>query len=265
MPGMTPPSAPRPVAIVTGASSGIGAATARRLAADGFHVVVGARRLDRLTALATEVGGTALELDVTDADSVAAFADGVGEVALRSASPVRVLVNNAGGARGLEPVAAADLEAWRWMYEVNVLGVARVTKAFLPALEASGNGHVVVMSSTAGHITYEGGAGYTAAKHGVTAVAETLRLELAGRPVRVTEIAPGMVKTEEFSLRRFDGDPSKADEVYAGVTEPLTADDIADIVSWCVTRPRHVNVDLLVVRPLAQAAQYKVHRGPIWP
>jgi NADP-dependent 3-hydroxy acid dehydrogenase YdfG len=257
------PASPRPVAVVTGASSGIGAATARRLGADGFHVVVGARRLDRLSALAAEIDGTALPLDVTAADSVAEFADGVGGVALRSGAPVRVLVNNAGGARGLEPVAEADLDAWQWMYEVNVLGVVRVTKALLPALAASGDGHIVVMSSTAGHIVYEGGGGYTAAKHGTSAVAETLRLELAGRPVRVTEIAPGMVKTEEFSLRRFDGDAELAEGVYEGVEEPLLAEDIADAVSWCITRPRHVNVDLLVVRPLAQAAQYKVHRGPI--
>jgi NADP-dependent 3-hydroxy acid dehydrogenase YdfG len=263
MPGMTPPTSPRPVAIVTGASSGIGAATARRLAAEGFHVVVGARRFDRLAPLAEEIGGTALELDVTDPDSVASFVDGVGQVALRAGAPIQVLVNNAGGARGLEPVAEADLAEWRWMYEVNVLGVARMTQAFLPALEASGNGHVVVISSTAGHIVYEGGAGYTAAKHGANAVAETLRLELAGKPVRVTEIAPGMVKTDEFSLRRFGGDAAKADAVYEGVEEPLTADDIADAVSWSVTRPRHVNVDLMIIRPLAQAAQHKVHRGPI--
>jgi NADP-dependent 3-hydroxy acid dehydrogenase YdfG len=262
---MTRPSTPRPVAVVTGASSGIGAATARRLATDGFQVVVGARRLDRLTALVAEIGGVALPLDVTSDDSVAEFVEGVGEVTLRSGASVQVLVNNAGGARGLEPVAEADLDAWQWMYDVNVLGVVRVTKALLPALDASGDGHVVVMSSTAGHIVYEGGGGYTAAKHGSTAVAETLRLELAGRPVRVTEIAPGMVKTEEFSLRRFDGDTARADSVYEGVEEPLLAEDIADAVSWCVTRPRHVNVDLLVVRPLAQAAQYKVARGPIGP
>jgi NADP-dependent 3-hydroxy acid dehydrogenase YdfG len=263
MPDMTPPSSPGPVAVVTGASSGIGAATARRLAADGYQVVLGARRLDRLAEVAADCGGTALELDVTDPASVAAFVEGVGEVALRSGAPVRVLVNNAGGARGMEPIAEADLDAWRWMFDVNVLGVARVTQALLPALEASKDGHVVIMSSTAGHIVYEGGAGYTAAKHGTSAVAETLRLELAGRPVRVTEIAPGMVKTEEFSLRRFDGDAARAEDVYEGVEEPLTAEDIADTVSWCVTRPRHVNIDLLVVRPLAQAAQYKVHRGPI--
>jgi NADP-dependent 3-hydroxy acid dehydrogenase YdfG len=262
---MTRPSTPRPVAVVTGASSGIGAATARRLATDGFQVVVGARRLDRLSALADEIDGVALTLDVTSDDSVAEFVEGVGEVALRSGAPVRVLVNNAGGARGLDPVAEADLEAWRWMYDVNVLGVVRVTKALLPALAASGDGHIVVMSSTAGHIVYEGGGGYTAAKHGATTVAETLRLELAGRPVRVTEIAPGMVKTEEFSLRRFGGDAGRADSVYEGVEEPLLAEDIADAVSWCVTRPRHVNIDLIVVKPLAQAAQYKVVRGPIGP
>jgi NADP-dependent 3-hydroxy acid dehydrogenase YdfG len=260
---MTPPHPPRPVAVVTGASSGIGAATARRLAADGFHVVVGARRLDRLVPLAEEIGGTALELDVTDDGSVAAFVDGIGEVALRSGAPVRVLVNNAGGARGLEPVAEADLENWRWMYEVNVLGVARMTKALLPALEASGNGHVVVMTSIAGHVVYESGGGYTAAKHGASAVAETLRLELAGRPVRISEIAPGLVQTEEFSLRRFGGDAERADSVYADVDGPLTAEDIADVVSFCVTRPRHVDIDLVVVRPLAQAAVYKLHRGPI--
>jgi NADP-dependent 3-hydroxy acid dehydrogenase YdfG len=262
---MTRSSTTRPVAVVTGASSGIGAATARRLASDGFHVVAGARRLDRLAALADEIGGTALPLDVTSDDSVAEFVEGVGEVALRSGAPVRVLVDNAGGARGMEPVAEADLGAWQWMYEVNVLGVVRVTKALLPALAASGDGHVVVMSSTAGHIVYEGGGGYTAAKHGTTAVVETLRLELAGRPVRVTEIAPGMVKTEEFSRNRFGGDAARADDVYEGVEEPLVAEDIADAVSWCVTRPRHVNVDLLVVRPLAQAAQHKVVRGPIGP
>jgi NADP-dependent 3-hydroxy acid dehydrogenase YdfG len=260
---MTTPPSPRPVAVVTGASSGIGAATARRLAADGFHVVLGARRLDRLDPIAAEIGGTALPLDVTEDDSVAAFTDAVGEVALRSGAPVRVLVNNAGGARGLEPVGEADLEAWRWMYETNVLGVARVTKALLPALEASGNGHVVVMTSIAGHVVYEGGGGYTAAKHGASAVAETLRLELAGRPVRISEIAPGLVQTEEFSLRRFGGDAERAESVYEEVDGPLTAEDIADVVSFCVTRPRHVDIDLVVVRPLAQAAVYKLHRGPI--
>lgn len=240
-------------AVVTGASSGIGAATAHQLAAAGFHVVVAARRRDRLEALAAEIGGRPVELDVTDAASVAALADTV--------PACDVLVNNAGNALGLDPIADADPEDWRAMYDVNVLGVLRVTQALLPALVAGGAGHVVVMSSTAGHVVYEGGGGYTAAKHGATALAETLRLELCGRPVRVSEIAPGMVATDEFSLNRFRGDADRAASVYAGVREPLTADDVAECVVWAVTRPAHVNVDLLVVKPLAQAAQHKVHRA----
>lgn len=242
----------RKIAVVTGASSGIGAATARRLAADGFDVVVGARRKERLDALASEIGGRALPLDVTSDASVAEFAAAV--------PACNVLVNNAGGAIGMDPIGEANVEDWRWMIDVNVLGTLRMTKALLPALERSGDGHVVVMSSTAGHIVYEGGGGYTAAKHGQTALSETLRLELSGKPVRVTEIAPGMVRTEGFSLHRFHGDAARADAVYAGVAEPLTADDIADCVAWAVTRPSHVDIDLLVVRPLAQAAQHKVHR-----
>lgn len=241
-----------PVAVVTGASSGIGEASARRLAAAGFHVVVGARRLDRLAVLARDIGGTALRLDVTDQESVDAFAAAV--------PTCQVLVNNAGGALGLDPVERGDAGDWQWMFEVNVLGTLRVTKALLPALEASGRGHVVVMTSTAGRIVYEGGAGYTAAKHAQTALTETLRLELSGRPVRVSEIAPGMVKTDEFSLNRFGGDAARAEKIYEGVAEPLTADDVADCVEWVVTRPAHVDVDLLVVRPLAQAAQHKIHR-----
>ena len=242
----------RGTAVVTGASSGIGAATARRLAAEGFDVVIGARRRDRLDALAAEIGARALTLDVTSDESVGAFAAEVTEA--------RVLVNNAGLALGLDPIAEASVEDWRRMYDVDVLGVLRVTKALLPTLVASGQGHVVVMGSTAGRIVYEGGGGYTAAKHGVAALAETLRLELCGRPVRVTEIAPGMVATDEFSLVRFGGDAERAAGVYAGVDAPLTADDIADCVAWCVTRPPHVDIDLLVVKPLAQAAQHKVHR-----
>jgi NADP-dependent 3-hydroxy acid dehydrogenase YdfG len=239
---------------VTGASSGIGAATARRLVREGFDVVAGARRTDRLAALHDELGDALrpVELDVTSADSVAALAVAVPEAT--------VLVNNAGGAFGMDPVAVADPDDWRAMYEVNVIGALRVTQALLPALVASGRGHVVVMGSTAGRIVYEGGGGYTAAKHGAAALAETLRLELSGQPVRVTEIAPGMVRTDEFSVRRFRGDEEKAAAVYAGVAEPLTADDIADCVAWCVTRPPHVDVDLLVVKPLAQAAQHKVDR-----
>jgi NADP-dependent 3-hydroxy acid dehydrogenase YdfG len=238
--------------VVTGASSGIGAATARRLVAEGYDVIAAARRTDRLAALAAETGARAVTLDVTDEASVQALA-----AQLETCS---VLVNNAGGAFGMDPVATADPDDWRAMYEVNVIGALRVTQALLPALVASGRGHVVVMGSTAGRIVYEGGGGYTAAKHGAAALAETLRLELSGQPVRVTEIAPGMVRTDEFALNRFRGDAERAASIYAGVDKPLTADDIADCVAWCATRPPHVNVDLLVVKPLAQAAQYKVHR-----
>jgi NADP-dependent 3-hydroxy acid dehydrogenase YdfG len=244
----------RGTAVVTGASSGIGAATARRLVQEGFDVVAAARRADRLSALHAEVGDRLrpVVLDVTSADSVAALAEAVPEAC--------VLVNNAGGAIGMDPVAEADPEEWRAMYDVNVIGALRVTQALLPALVASGRGHVVVMGSTAGRIVYEGGGGYTAAKHAEAALAETLRLELNGQPVRVTEIAPGMVRTDEFSVNRFRGDEERAAKVYAGVDEPLTAEDIADCVAWCVTRPAHVDIDLLVVKPLAQAAQHKVHR-----
>jgi NADP-dependent 3-hydroxy acid dehydrogenase YdfG len=242
----------RGTAVVTGASSGIGEATARRLVHEGYDVVIAARRRDRLDALAAEIGARALTLDVTSDESVAAFA---AEVA-----SCHVLVNNAGGAFGMDPVSEADLEDWRLMLDVNVLGVVRVTKALLPKLVESGQGHIVVMSSTAGRIVYEGGGGYTAAKHAATAVAETLRLELNGLPVRVSEIAPGMVATPEFSVTRFGGDAEKAASVYRGVEHPLTAEDIADCVAWCVTRPPHVDIDLIVVKPLAQAAQHKVHR-----
>ncbi|MFY1674941.1 SDR family NAD(P)-dependent oxidoreductase [Plantactinospora sp. WMMB334] len=250
-----------PVAIVTGASSGIGAATARRLAAEGFAVLAAARRTDRLDALVAGIratGGTATACacDVTSDESVAALAAAAGKLG----GPVTLLVNNAGGARGLDPVESGSAADWQWMYDVNVLGTLRVTQALLPALESSGAGTVVVLSSTAGLIVYEGGGGYAAAKHAQTALAETLRLELCGRPVRVVEIDPGMVKTEEFGLVRFGGDEQRAASVYAGVAEPLVAEDVADCVAWCATRPQHVNVDRLVVRPLAQAAQHKVHR-----
>lgn len=252
--------APR-LAVVTGASSGIGAATARRLAAEGFHVVAGARREDRVRQLAKEItasGGeaTAVRLDVTRDTDVAALADTV--AALPGA--LHVLVNNAGGAHGAEPVERADLANWQRMYDVNVLGTVRVTKALLPALEASGEGTIVVVSSTAGLIVYEGGGGYAAAKHAETALAETLRLELCGRPIRVVEIDPGLVKTDEFALVRFGGDEERAAAVYRGVPDPLVAEDVSDCIAWCVTRPHHVNVDRLVLRPLAQAAQHKVHR-----
>jgi NADP-dependent 3-hydroxy acid dehydrogenase YdfG len=242
----------RGTALVTGASSGIGAATARRLAHGGYTVVVAARRRDRLDALASELGGRALTLDVTSDDSVADLAGQLSECSL--------LVNNAGVAIGADLIADAHVRDWQRMYEVNVAGTLRVTQALLPALIASGHGHVIIMGSTAGHVVYEGGAGYAAAKHAVAALAGTLRLELCGQPVRVTEIAPGMVRTEEFARTRFRGDQAAADAVYAGVAAPLTADDIADCVQWCASRPAHVNVDLMVVRPLAQAAQHKVDR-----
>lgn len=244
-------------AVVTGAGSGIGAATARRLAAAGYRVVLAARRKDRLDEVAARIeadGGrcSVHTLDVTDRDAVRAFADGLDRV--------DVLVNNAGGALGTEYVAVADPADWSAMYEVNVLGVLHVTQALLPALVASGDGTVVVLSSTAGHVAYEGGGGYAAAKHGAHALAATLRLELCGEPVRVIEIAPGIVRTEEFALNRFRGDEDAAAAVYRGIESPLTAEDIADTVTWTVTRPTHVNIDLVIVRPRAQAAQHKVHR-----
>ncbi|WP_371409702.1 SDR family oxidoreductase [Micromonospora zamorensis] len=249
------------VAIVTGASSGIGAATARRLAAEGFHVLAAARRAERLADLVAEItaaGGqaTAVTCDITSDESVATLA----EAAAQAPGPVTLLVNNAGGARGLDPVESGSVADWQWMYDINVLGTLRVTQALLPALEASGSGTIVVVSSTAGLTVYEGGGGYTAAKHAQTAIAGTLRLELCGRPLRVIEIDPGMVKTDEFGLVRFEGDAERAAAVYAGVPGPLVAEDVADCIAWCATRPEHVNIDRLVVRPRAQAAQHKVHR-----
>ncbi|MEU0397608.1 SDR family oxidoreductase [Streptomyces sp. NPDC006208] len=248
-----------PVAVITGASSGIGAATARQLAGAGFHVVLTARRKDRVEALAAELTAagrqaTAHALDVTDRPAVDTLA--------ASLVRVDVLVNNAGGAIGADPVATGDPADWREMYETNVIGTLNLTQALLPALTASGDGTVVVLSSTAGLSTYEGGAGYVAAKHGAHVLAETLRLEIVGSPVRVIEIAPGMVKTEEFATTRFRGDTEKAAKVYEGVADPLTADDVADVITWAITRPSHVNIDLLVVRPRAQASNSKVHRAP---
>jgi NADP-dependent 3-hydroxy acid dehydrogenase YdfG len=241
------------LAVVTGASSGIGAATARRLAAEGFEVVCAARRADRIEALAAEIGGRAVVCDVTDEAAVASLAAAVG-------GRLDVLVNNAGGAYGATPVAEADAAEWRRMYDVNVIGLMQVTRALLPALVASGAGVIVNVGSTAGRVAYEGGGGYTAAKHGTKVVTETLRLELYDQPVRVCEVAPGMVRTDEFALVRFGGDQARADAVYAGVPDPLTADDVADAIAWVATRPPHVNIDSLVIRPRAQAAQHKVHR-----
>lgn len=240
----------RPVAVVTGASGGIGEASARRLAAEGYDVVLGARRVDRLEAIAAEIGGRAAALDVTDDASVAAFA--------AELPVVDVLVNNAGGALGVDPVLDADVEGWRRMFETNVLGTVRTTKALIGALEASGAGTIVNVGSIAGFEIYPGGGGYVAAKHGVSAATRTLRLELLGRPIRVTELQPGMVDTD-FSTVRL-GDAEKAAAVYRGMT-PLVADDIADLVAFVATRPEHVNLDTIVVRPRDQATARDVHRG----
>ncbi|MDQ0985126.1 NADP-dependent 3-hydroxy acid dehydrogenase YdfG [Streptomyces sp. V2I9] len=251
-----------PIAVVTGASSGIGAATARTLAAAGFRVVLTARRKDRIEALAAELNeaghqATAYPLDVTDRAAVDEFA-----TAFRT---LAVLVNNAGGALGADPVATGDPADWRQMYETNVIGTLNVTQALLPALTASGDGTIVILSSTAALSSYEGGGGYVAAKHGEHVLAETLRLEIVGTPVRVIEVAPGMVRTEEFATTRFRGDTEKAAKVYAGVDAPLTAEDVADTIGWAVTRPSHVNIDLLVVRPRAQASNTKVQPGALSP
>lgn len=243
-----------PIAVVTGAGSGIGAATARALAAEGFHVVCAARRSDRIQRVADEIGGAAVVCDVTSAEDVARLAETVGP-------RVDALVNNAGGALGVDPVIAGDPDQWRTMYETNVIGTMQVTKALTPALIASGAGIIVNIGSIAGHLVYEGGGGYIAAKHALAAVTETLRLELNGQPVRVSEIAPGMVKTEEFSLVRLGGDRAKADAVYAGVEAPLSAEDVAEAVRWVVTRPPHVDIDLMVIKPIAQAAPHKITRA----
>jgi NADP-dependent 3-hydroxy acid dehydrogenase YdfG len=251
------PTDKRRTALITGAGSGIGSATARRMAAEGYRVVLTGRRVDRIESVARQIiaGGGLAEarfIDVTDERSVAAVVDDL--------DGCDVLVNNAGGAIGTESIADANSADWRTMYETNVLGTLHMTRALLPKLTASGDGTVVVVSSTAAFTVYEGGGGYSAAKHGEHVLAATLRLELCGEPVRVIEIAPGMVHTEEFSLNRYRGDREKAAAVYAGVEGPLVADDIADAIAWAVTRPSNVNIDFLVIKPRAQAAQHKVHR-----
>ncbi|MCX5398300.1 SDR family oxidoreductase [Streptomyces sp. NBC_00102] len=244
-------------AVVTGASSGIGRATARRLAKDGYRVVLVARRPDRLAEIAEEIGGLAVVCDITDEDAV--------RKTLGTLGSCDVLVNNAGGAHGAEPVAEASTADWQWMFDVNVLGTLRVTKALLPLLRRSASGGTIVtVTSTAAQVNYEGGGGYSAAKHAEHALNETLRLELSGTPTRVIEIAPGMVHTDEFALNRFAGDRSRAAAVYEGVDRPLLADDVAECIALAVGLPQHVNVDQLVVRPVAQAAQHKTHRGPLF-
>ena len=242
-------------AVVTGASSGIGAAVVRRLAADGWQVVAAARRLDRLGELAREVGPAVRPqaLDVTDPRSVEALADAVQDCDL--------LVANAGGAFDLDPLAEADVDTWARTYDVNVLGLVRTVQALLPALRRSTTGQVVLTGSTAGRWVYEGGGGYVAAKHAVAALRDTLRLEEVETGLRVCEVAPGMVETEEFSVVRFDGDADKAAAVYAGV-DALTAQDVADVVGWVASRPAHVNIDVVQLTPQQQAGVGKVVRRP---
>ena len=245
----------REIAVVTGASSGIGAATALLLAKNGFHVIAAARRIDRLETLAKADSNIEIvELDVTNqvqVDSLAAHLVG---------KPVSVLVNNAGGAFDSLDILNSDPDLWRKTYEVNVIGTVRMVKAITPIMQNFGRGHVVVMSSTAGHRTYENGGSYAAAKHAERTIAETLRLEVNGQPIRVTEIAPGMVKTEEFAKVRFHGDMDKVNKTYEGITEPLVAADIAEAIRWAVMLPHHVNIDSMTIRPVAQAANHKVHR-----
>lgn len=240
----------RKTAVITGASGGIGAASARRLAQEGFDVVLGARRAEELRVVAEGCGGRALPLDVTDAVSVAAFAAEIDHVSL--------LVNNAGLAAGMDTLAEMPLDRLRIMWETNVLGLVAVTQALLPKLIES-SGHIINIGSTAGRDSYPRGGGYTATKHAVRSLTKTLRIELLGQPVRVSEVAPGLVRTD-FSMVRFEGDRVKAEKPYEGIT-PLTAEDIADVIAWISTRPPHVNVDEVVVRPLAQATSTDIARG----
>ncbi|WP_245933928.1 SDR family NAD(P)-dependent oxidoreductase [Branchiibius hedensis] len=240
------------IAVVTGASSGIGRASARRLAAEGFEVICAARRTDRIEALAEEIGGRAVTCDVTSAADVAALAEAAGD-------RVDVLVANAGGALGTDPVATANLDDWRRMYDTNVIGATATIQALLPAL-INAHGVVITIGSTAGLTAYEGGGGYCGVKAAVRSMMQSLRLELFDQPVRICEIDPGMVKSDEFALVRLGGDKEAAEKVYAGVANPLTQDDIADAVAWIATRAEYVNVDQLVIRPRAQAANHKVFR-----
>lgn len=244
-----------PRALVTGASSGIGAATVRALVASGWDVVAVARRKDRLAKLAEETGATPITADVTNSADVAKLAADV-----MAGGGLDALINNAGGAFGVDTVAEGKFDDWEQMYNVNVLGTLRLTQAFLPALRKSGRGSVLILTSTAGLTAYESGGGYVAAKHAERALANTLRLEEAENNVRVIEVAPGMVRTEEFALNRLAGDEEAAQKVYQGVEKPLTAEDVADVIAYALNAPHHVNIDQLVVRPLAQPANHKVIR-----
>lgn len=237
-------------AVITGASSGIGAATARALAAQGWNVIVGARRVDRLEQLAAEIGGTARFLDVTDPESTKEFCAHV--------EACDVLVNNAGGALGVSSIAEAVDAEWSRMFEMNVMSTLRMTRELLPKLIASGDGQVITIGSIAAREAYRGGGGYNAAKHAVAALSRVLRIEMLGLPVRVSEIDPGMVETE-FSLVRFDGDQERADSVYEGMT-PLTPEDIAETVAWIASRPSHVNIDQVLMMPRDQSSAQSVYR-----
>jgi NADP-dependent 3-hydroxy acid dehydrogenase YdfG len=248
----------REYAVITGASSGIGAATARLLADNGYHVIAAARRFDRLNELTKSNSEIeAFVLDVTDQASVDALAKHL------SGKPVAVVINCAGGAFDFDPVTESDPEIWKKTFDINVVGSVRMVKALTPLMISHGRGHIVLISSTAGHRAYENGGSYVAAKFAETSLAETLRIELNGKPIRVTEIAPGMVKTDEFAKVRFSGDADRAAKVYEGVTRPLTADDVAESIRWSVMLPDHFNIDSMTIRPLAQAAQHKVYRQPL--
>ncbi|SFR86944.1 NADP-dependent 3-hydroxy acid dehydrogenase YdfG [Agromyces sp. CF514] len=248
--------------VVTGASSGIGAATVRAFRAAGWQVVGVARREDRLRALAAETGAEVFVADLTVQSDVDALRDH-----LEATGPVHALVNNAGGAKGLDSVEGSSVDDWAWMFEVNVLAVKRVISALLPLLRRGalerGVGDILNVTSIAGHAAYVGGGGYNAAKFAAHALTEVLRLELNGEPLRVIEVAPGMVKTDEFALVRFGGDRARADAVYSSVPEPLVAEDIAAVIVDAVTKPRHVDLDLIVVKPVAQSAPYLVAKGPL--
>jgi NADP-dependent 3-hydroxy acid dehydrogenase YdfG len=249
-------------AVVTGASTGIGWATVRLFRERGWEVIGVARREDRLAALADETGAQGFAADLTREEDVAALAE-----AVAAGGPLDALVNNAGGARGLDSVEAGSVDDWRWMYEANVLATKRVTSALLPLLrdgaDRNGVADIVTVTSIAGHVPYEGGGGYNAAKFAQRALVGVLRLELAGEPIRVVEIAPGLVHTEEFSLRRFGGDQARADAVYADVPAPLTADDVAEAIVHATELPQHVNLDLVTIKPVAQAAPGKLVKGEL--
>ena len=248
----------REYAVITGGSSGIGAATARLLASNGYHVIAAARRTERLAALAAEDQNIeAFTLDVTKQESIDSLTKHL------QGKPVSILINCAGGAFDFDPISDSDPEIWKKTYDINVVGSVRMVKAMTPLMQAFGRGHIVMISSTAGHRVYENGGSYVAAKFAETSLVETLRLELNGQPIRVTEIAPGMVKTDEFAVQRFSGDTGKAAKVYEGVTRPLVAEDVAEAIRWSVMLPTHFNVDSLMIRPLAQAQSHKVYRKPL--